>query len=67
MKNAITILNDEETYTNLEGCTVALLGDADLERIDQGASLRTISPQMAFDLSNPVHLRLLADRIERSR
>ena len=70
MKNAITILNDHETYTNLDGCTVAVLNDADFERIADGGSLRAVDPgdvtfQKVFDLSRPADLRRLADLGER--
>lgn len=58
----IVVLNDGETYSEVAGCEVRWLnnvGDDD-SPIDAPASLY-------FNLTNPIHLRMLADCIERER
>lgn len=64
MEHLITLLNDGDTYSNLEGTTVAVVDDAGLDALQSEEDARFL---MQYDLSNPVHLRLLADRIEKSR
>jgi len=71
MKNIITLLNDGETFTSAEGTSVCFLSDADVDALASGE--HTIDELVAavgrrrYDLTNPVHLRALADRLEKSR
>jgi hypothetical protein len=71
MKNIITLLNDGETFTSAEGTSVCFLSDADVDALASGE--HTIDELVAavgrrrYDLTNPAHLRALADRIEKSR
>jgi hypothetical protein len=72
MKNVtITLLNDGETFTSTEGTSVCLLSEDDVDLLASGE--RTIGELVGavgrrrYDLTNPVHLRMLADRIEKSR
>jgi hypothetical protein len=67
MKNIITLLNDEETFTSTEGTSVCVLTDKDMDLLQDGAPLGEWRYLERYDLTNPVHLRMLADRIEKSR
>ena len=67
MNNIIAILNDGETYTSLEGCTVAFLDDRAMELVNQGDAPCDADASEVFDLTNPVHLRMLADHLEKLR
>jgi hypothetical protein len=67
MANIITLLNDEETFTSLEGTSVCVLKDDDLALLQDGEPLGEWRYLERYDLTNPVHLRMLADRIEKSR
>lgn len=65
-KIIITLLNDNETFTSVEGTSVAVVTEKDLELLQDGArdEWRYLE---RYDLTNPVHLRMLADRIEKNR
>ena len=69
MKNIITLLNDGETFTSAEGTSVCFLSDDDVELLASGE--RTIDELVSavgrrrYDLTNPAHLRMLADRLEK--
>jgi hypothetical protein len=67
MNNLIIILNDGETYSNLPGSAVVLLGDSGLEKLNNGEDIEDIVAARTYDLTNPVHLRMLADHIEKNR
>ena len=67
MANIITLLNDEETFTSLEGTSVCVLKDDDLALLQDGEPLGEWRYLERYDLTNPIHLRMLADRIEKSR
>lgn len=67
MDNLIILLNDGETYSNLPGSTVVLLGDTGIERLNNGEDIEDIVAARTYDLTNPVHLRMLADFIEKTR
>jgi hypothetical protein len=68
MKNVtITLLNDGETFTSTEGTSVCVVAEKDLELLQEGAPLSEWRYLERYDLTNPVHLRLLADRIEKGR
>jgi hypothetical protein len=67
MKNIITLLNDEETFTSAEGTSVCVLTDKDMDLLQDGAPLGEWRYLERYDLTNPVHLRMLADRIEKNR
>lgn len=67
MKNAIVVLNDEETFTSLEGSYVAVLDDENMSVLDETGELFDVATIAHFELGNPEHLRALADRIEKSR
>jgi len=63
--NIITLLNDGETFTSVEGSAVCVVDDANLALLQGGALLSEYLEW--YDLNNPRDLRLLADRIEQSR
>lgn len=65
--NAICILADEETFTELEGSSVCFVSDDNLELLNSGAPLSQHRHLERYDLSNPAHLRALADRLEWNR
>jgi len=67
MESIITLLNDEETFTSFEGTSVCVLKDDDLALLQDGEPLGEWRYLERYDLTNPVHLRMLADRIEKSR
>lgn len=67
MKNIIAILNDEETFTDLEGSYVAVLDDENMAVLDETGDLYNVATRATFDLSNPADLRALADLIEAGR
>jgi hypothetical protein len=67
MKNIITLLNDEETFTSAEGTSICVLTDKDMDMLQDGAPLGEWRYLERYDLTNPVHLRMLADRIEKNR
>jgi len=68
MKNVtITLLNDGETFTSTEGTSVCVVTEKDLELLQDGAPLGEWRYLERYDLTNPVHLRMLADRIEKGR
>ena len=67
MKNTIVVLNDEETFTSLDGSYVAVLDDENMSTLNETEDLYNVATIASYDLSNPVHLRMLADRIEKSR
>lgn len=67
MKNTIVVLNDEETFTSLDGSYVAVLDDENMAVLNETGDLYDVATVAAYDLANPVHLRMLADRIEKSR
>jgi hypothetical protein len=67
MKNIIALLNDEETFTSAEGSSVCVVDAAELALLQAGAPLGEWRYLERYDLTNPVHLRMLADRIEKSR
>ena len=67
MKNTIVVLNDEETFTSLDGSYVYMLDDENMSTLNETEDLYNVATIASYDLSNPVHLRMLADRIEKSR
>ena len=67
MKNIIALLNDEETFTSAEGTSICVVDDKNLELLQDGAPIGEWRYLERYDLTNPVHLRMLADRIEKSR
>lgn len=67
MKNIITLLNDEETFTSAEGTSICVVDDKNLDLLHAGEPLGEWRYLERYDLTNPVHLRLLADRIEKNR
>lgn len=71
MKNIITLLNDGETFTSTEGTSVCFLSDDDVDALSSGEhtidELVCAVGRRRYDLTNPAHLRMLADRIEKTR
>ena len=67
MEHLVTILNDDEMWTETVGTTVKVLNSADFELVSQGSNPMSRDGLATYDLTNPVHLRMLADRIERNR
>jgi len=63
--NLITVLDDGDTFTSLEGCTVKLLTQVDLERAAESGpgAVRAVD---IFSLWVPSDLRRLADLLEAS-
>ena len=68
MKNIIALLNDGETFTSAEGSSVCFLSDGDVDALSSGEStideLVSVVGRRRYDLTNPSHLRALADRLE---
>ena len=67
MEHLITILNDDDTWTDTVGTCVKVFNSANYELVSQGANPAHQSGLATYDLTNPVHLRMLADRIEKNR
>lgn len=67
MKNTIVVLNDEETFTSLDGSVVYMLDDENMLELLETEDLYNVATIASYDLSNPADLRALADRIEKSR
>lgn len=67
MKNTIVVLNDEESFTSLDGSCVYVLDDENMAVLEESGDLYNVATVASYDLSNPVHLRMLADRIEKNR
>lgn len=62
----ITLLNDDETWTSIAGTKVVVLTPEDFTEVENGHKPMSLATK-AYDLTNPVHLRLLADEIENLR
>ena len=67
MEHFITILNDDDLWTDTQGTNVKVLSLAEYEMVLQGADPFLRNGLATYDLTNPVHLRMLADRIEANR
>jgi hypothetical protein len=71
MKNIITLLNDGETFTSAEGTSVCFLSDDDVDALSSGEhtidELVGAVGRRRYNLTNPAHLRMLADRLEQRR
>lgn len=67
MKNTITLLSDDETFTAFEGTSVCVLDDENMRLALDGEPLGEWMYLERYDLTNPVHLRMLADRLEKLR
>lgn len=67
MKNTIVVLNDEETFTSLDGSVVYVLDDENMAVLNETGELYDVATLESYDLSNPADLRALADRLEKSR
>lgn len=67
MKNTIVVLNDEETFTSLDGSIVYVLDDENMAVLDETGDLYDVATVASYDLSNPADLRALADRLEKGR
>jgi len=66
----LTFLNDKETWSDLAGCEVVVFDKETTKAINDGtdaAELRANGKGYRYDLTNPLHLRLLADRLENER
>jgi hypothetical protein len=66
----LTFLNDKETWSDLDGCEVVVFDKETTTTINNGtcaAELRSAGKGYRYNLSDPLHLRLLADRIENER
>jgi hypothetical protein len=61
--NLTSFLADGETFTSLHGCTVQLYSTPALHAICSGDV--GVIPAETYDLTDPSHLRKLADLIER--
>lgn len=64
-KHLITILNDGETFTRIKGSVVALV-DSSIETSYGQTYLEDIRTEV-FELTNPTHLRRLADILDSSK
>jgi hypothetical protein len=60
-KDLVVMLSDGETFTGAKGSVVMHLAPGDASRL---ASNEFVDPLDVFDLTDPVDLRRLADRIE---
>jgi len=67
MKNTIVVLNDEETFTSLDGSVVYMLDDENMSVLNETGDLYDVATLESYDLSNPADLRALADRLEKGR
>lgn len=67
MKNTIVVLNDEETFTSLDGSVVYVLDDENMAVLNETGDLYDVATTASYDLSNPADLRALADRLEQGR
>lgn len=67
MKNTIVVLNDEETFTSLDGSVVYMLDDESMAVLNETGDLYDVATLESYDLSNPADLRALADRLEKGR
>jgi len=67
MKNTIVVLNDEETFTSLDGSYVYTLDDENMAVLNETGDLYDVATLESYDLSNPADLRALADRLEKGR
>ena len=67
MKNTIVVLNDEETFTSLDGSVVYVLDDENMAVLNETGDLYDVATIASYDLSNPADLRALADRLEKGR
>lgn len=67
MKNTIVVLNDEETFTSLDGSVVYMLDDENMAVLNETGDLYDVATVASYDLSNPADLRALADRLEKGR
>jgi len=59
MAVAIVVLNDGETYSNVEGCKIVVINDIDAEELECGrASVKDLTPLIEIDLEK--YLAVLA-------
>lgn len=58
----VTLLNDDETWTESTGTRILVLDAAAFQQLQDGDKRPPV--QEAFDLTNPSHLRALANRLE---
>lgn len=66
----LTFLNDKETWSDLAGCEVVVFDEETTTAINNGTDATKPlfeGKGYRYDLTNPLHLRLLADRIENER
>lgn len=61
----ITILNDLETYTSLDGSKVLVLSDKAFAAAENRGNMVGHAVRV-YELNNPAHLRALADALEAS-
>lgn len=64
---SIVITFPDGTYAPLRGCEALEIGERGLERLAEGEAVGEVTPRRYFTLTNPVHLRMLADHIEANR
>jgi hypothetical protein len=60
----ITVLSDGETFTDIQGTSIMVLSEDQYLDANEGIVGQCLAK---YDLTNPVHLRMLADRIETLR
>lgn len=65
MKNTIVVLNDEQTFTSLDGSYVYVLDDENMAVLDEKGDLYDVATIASYDLSLPADLRALADLLEK--
>lgn len=66
-EDIIVVLSDGSTYSNIRGAEIRILGECALEELEASGNPQDITAARYFNLTNPVHLRMLADHIEENR
>ena len=63
----LTVLDDNDTYSDIHGSSVMMLTSDDADKMVEEDEKPSYLAKKVYDLTNPVHLRILADEIERLR
>ena len=67
MEHFITVLNDDDTHTDTAGTKVIVYEASAYNSLLEGQAPGSVKAKFTYDPTNPVHLRMLADHIERNR
>ena len=64
LEDLVVVLEDGDTFSTIRGTTAMLLAPGDARKLANNNEF--VEPLDVYDLSDPVDLRRLADRLERN-